>query len=274
MQAAFSGKHGQEEAREVAFFIHSHRRSGTHFLLDTVRQWFDVPEEFFALELLPDLNATSSREVDEGKRYWLVIDHEPFWAFKLSERHIWNSDRYLQRCTRLYMEGKHLYILRNPLDVLRSLYLFDKHGAEPKFAIDPNTSFRDFLLGGSLHEKAGGMNRVEYWANHVTSWCSDPRVLVIHYQNLKDSPESCLNDISAHFGIPLREVPRSVASSGVATSLTAESVSKGGAPSWDVDMVEIVRRTLSDFLEARPAPDVSACMALWFEGREIEAIQK
>lgn len=256
---------------EVALFIHSHRRSGTHLLLDTIRESFDIPDQFFALELLPEPRKESGNSLTRFPNYYLIIDHEPIWRFKLSTRHIWDSEQRLKRADRLYREGKHVYIVRSPLEVLRSLYLFDINGAEPKFAVDQKTSFRDYLLGKSLHEQANAMNRMEYWANHVASWCRHPRVLVIQYQDLKQSATECLKAISTHFGIPVHGVARSVAPSGIATGLTNACISKGVAPSWDAEMVDTLWATIAKTFDARSIETLRDHLAQWYSEWALSA---
>jgi FkbM family methyltransferase len=245
--APLEGKGGSSVAKstlEQVIFVHSHRRSGTHFVLDTIRAWFDVPD---GIQEVPGFLTPS-----ELGNHSLSKDHEPFWGFKLTQGHIWESQEQWHRTRRLYETGTHLYVVRNPLHVLRSAYIFDIHGAEPKFRIDPKTTFLDYITGRSLHERNNGLNRAEYWAQHVKSWCYDERTMVIHYQDLKANLRNMLSGISDHIGLPVRDFPRQVVSTGVATGLTGAFLSKGQPLPFDTDVIDVIRSAIGKIFGAPP----------------------
>jgi hypothetical protein len=244
-----------EAAAEPLIFVHSHRRSGTHFLLDTLRAWFDLPdriEEIRGETLAPKYeNCTLSK------------DHEPLWGFKLGQRHIWETQEQWRRGCALYEAGKHVYIVRNPLHVLRSAYIFDTHGAEPGFAVDPATTFLAYVKGGSLHERSGGRTRAEYWAAHVKAWYFDERVLVVHYDDLKRALPQTLRAVADHIGLPARETPRAVTPTGIATNLTSRVLAEGRTVAWDVEVVAEVKAAIDRVFGPPPWRGLEARVAEW-----------
>jgi len=236
-------------------FVHSHRRSGTHFLLDTIRAWFDVPDRIHSI-----LNPAVAPKYEP---YSLSKDHEPFRAFKFTQDDIWRTPDHLRRARRRYNTGIHIYIVRNPLEVLRSAYIFDISGEEPNFKIDPKTSFFEYLTASSLHQGGAGLNRIDYWATHVNSWYYDESVLSVHYDDLKTALQHTLAVISEHLGLPVRESARDVISSGVATNLTKTFLAGGHSVSWDDSAVAAVRSSVERILGPKPWGNLEPYMDKW-----------
>ena len=149
------GDSAAQASAEHLIYVHSHRRSGTHFLLDTIRAWFDVPEEIHAIPnpaLFPRVVASAYAP------YSLSKDHEPSPGFKLKQAPVWHSAEQRERGRHLYETGSHIYIVRNPLQVLRSAYIFDLSGVEPRYKIDSNTSFLEYITARSLHTRESRAN--------------------------------------------------------------------------------------------------------------------
>ena len=228
-----------ERDSEHAIFVHSHRRSGTHFLIDTIRAWFDVSKPL------------QNRWVRNAP-YSVSKDHEPYVGFRLTQRHLWGSPEEFHQARCLYATGKHIYIVRNPLQVLRSQYIFDVSGAEPKFKVDPNTSFREYLTGASLHEGKTGLNRIDYWVAHVKSWYLDQNTLPVIYDELKTALADTLAAISNHIGLPVRQSPRPVSATGIETNLTKKFLSKGHAICWEPATIAAVRSAIERELGPKP----------------------
>jgi Sulfotransferase domain len=239
-----------ENASEHAIFVHSHRRSGTHYLLDTMRAWFDVPEQI------------QNRWLRTAP-YSLSKDHEPFRGFRLAQRHIDAPSEQVRHERRLYETGTHIYIVRNPLQVLRSVYIFDVSGAEQKFRVDPKTSFLEYLTAPSLHEGKTGLNRIDYWVTHVKSWYFDDATLSVHYDDLKAALADTLLAISNHIGLPVRQSPRPVSATGVATNLTKKFFAKGHTIHWDAEVMDAIGSAVERILGPKPWRGLERHMANW-----------
>jgi hypothetical protein len=135
----------------------------------------------------------------------------------------------------------HLYIIRNPFLVLRSQYVFDVMGGEPKFKVEPNLSFRSYLLGKSAHElNVEGENRIEYWSQHLHNWATRADALIIDYDDLLESTTDTVEAISRHVGCRVRSSQRSITPTGIGRGLTERFLKGGREPVWERDIADLV----------------------------------
>jgi hypothetical protein len=228
-------------------FIHSHRRSGTHFLIDTISAWFDVVPGFCHFPAPPPENVSALPNTR------LVKSHEPIYGFMLNEKHLWTSQRQLDEHRLHYQSGPHLYIVRNPFLVLRSQYAFDVMGGEPKFKVEENLSFRNYLLGRSAHElNVDGKNRIQYWGQHILNWTLRSDVLIIDYDDLLEATTDTVELISKHIGRPVRSSQRAITPTGIGRGLTEKFLTAGREPVWDHDIADLVIATIERVATAQP----------------------
>jgi hypothetical protein len=244
-----SGNSATQADAEHLIYVHSHRRSGTHFLLDTIRAWFDVPEEIHAI---PNPAHFPRVVAPTYAPYSLSKDHEPAPGFKLKQIPLWHSADQRERGRHLYEAGSHIYIVRNPLQVLRSAYIFDLSGAEPRHKVDTGTSFLDYLAARSTHTGNRGLTRLEYWLMHVKSWYFDEQTLVVHYDDLKNDTASVVAAISKHVGLPARQSAREVAPTGIKTDLTKAFLAKGESVVWDTAVIDAIKAAAERIIGPRP----------------------
>ena len=243
-------------------FIHSHRRSGTHLLIDTISGWFDVAPGFCHFPTLDKTLPESEALTLPHTR--LVKSHEPIYGFQLNAKHLWKSRQHLDEDRRIYENNSHIYIVRNPFLVLRSLYVFDLMGTEEKFKIEADLSFRDYLLAKSMHElNADQKNRIKYWEQHVLNWASRSDVLIIDYGDLLQSTTSTVETISRHVKCPMRSSQRSINPTGIGRGLTARFLKGGREPVWEPDIVTLMVTTMAHLAAVQPrmAPFVDRWLA-------------
>lgn len=232
-------------------FIHSHRRSGTHLLIDTISGWFDVVPGFWHFPTAAQTSVGSNISVSPETR--LVKSHEPIYGFTLNAKHIWDSPQHLHEGRRIYENNPHIYIIRNPFLVLRSLYVFDITGTEAKFKVDQNLSFRDCLLGKSTHElNTQGKNRIEYWEQHVINWIARSDVLIIEYDDLLKCTISAVEAISRHIKCPARSSQRSITPTGIGRGLTDRFLKNGPEPVWESEIADLVKVTVERLATVQP----------------------
>jgi hypothetical protein len=232
-------------------FIHSHRRSGTHLLIDTVSSWFDVVPGFCHFPTLDNTVAEGEASTLHNTR--LVKSHEPIYGFQLKVEHLWKTQHHLNKNRRLYENNPHIYIVRNPFLVLRSLYVFDLMGAEDKFKVARDLSFRGYLLSESMHEANGqGKNRMKYWEQHVVNWASRSDVLIIDYDDLLQSTTNTAKAISHHVKSPIRSSQRPVSPTGIARGLTDRFLKGGLEPVWEPDIINLMEATIEHLAAVQP----------------------
>ena len=149
----------------------SHRRSGTHRMIDLIREHFPVLDGFFHLEELSDLTGPK-----------IIKTHEPSRDHKLALFSA-RSAASLPLMRSICRHSRYIYVVRSPWDVMVSLYYFFRGGGEPAFQIPPDLSFEDFLAQTNHLEMSMGLTRPEYWAWHVCNWCRHKDVLIVRYES-------------------------------------------------------------------------------------------
>lgn len=177
-------------------FVISHRRSGTHLVIDTIRNNFPaVSDAFLTLECLypqvkPHIPGPEF-EKQLGRGGMIVKTHmdaqletEPFAPL----------DEMKQLAARAAPRTKAIYIYRDGRDVLTSFYHYRaKIGPVPP-------SIHEFLQQKVSDWFPG--NRIEYWVHHVSGWLGRSDVLYVSFEELIRSPESVVAKLAAWIGLP------------------------------------------------------------------------
>ncbi|WP_165933769.1 sulfotransferase [Aquabacter spiritensis] len=184
--------------------VHAHRRSGTHFLIDTLRSRFDVDRDWFHLE--EDFFARLVRAPV------VIKGHERFWGEKIRGRDCWHSYLHWVAAAACYSGARHIHILRDPRAVLRSQFYFDLKGHEPAFRLKPGTSFQSYLRAPSARDPDRRVNQIAYWCAHVAAWLERDDVLHLRYEDLLAAPEAELARIGGFLGMPVRPAQRRASS--------------------------------------------------------------
>lgn len=162
------------------FKIISHRRSGTHFLWETLKSNFD-------------LKKSPSPEGDMGGFKWHLL-------------HKYTSENFV-------LNNTCVFLIRDPRDTLTSLWYYWKKGAESWFRMD------EFLKGKSFSEYIRGpfendmskiefaktspdfghfLDPVQHWIDY-TEWSN--YVYTIRFEDLKHDPIKVLDKFSEKFKI-------------------------------------------------------------------------
>lgn len=194
---AFLGGIGEcaDGVLQPAIIVHSHRRSGTHFLIDTLLQNFHVARDWFHLE-----EDFFSRL---GQMPVVLKSHERYFGEKTHSREPWHSYLHWVAATACYSSAYHLHIVRDPRDVLRSQYYFDRKGHEARYQIGPEVSFRDYLTRPSRRDPDGALTPPAYWCAQIAAWSRRPDVLQLRYEDLGRDMAGELERISAFIGLPV-----------------------------------------------------------------------
>ncbi|WP_234571541.1 sulfotransferase domain-containing protein [Rhodohalobacter sp. 614A] len=179
--------------------INSHRRSGTHFLIDSIRAnvqdaWF--PNHF----LLPaDFNIGSLFGKDEKvykifKKY-LNEDRPVIIKSHLlpEEMNIENpKDKFEQLIKDTFQQSKKIYIYRNGKDTLVSLYHFLKPGVDFHNFLETKN---DHIIRKIRTEQAYDENRVRYWGYHVEEWKKVEDVCILKFEDLKNNYTEAIKSV-------------------------------------------------------------------------------
>lgn len=202
---------------EKLFYVVSHERSGTHFLINS---------------LLLNLKIRKGKGVGDGAGWGFHNMGEWFGPYSNVENRFdhlqevleaWSclsdcaavvkthSDRGLFQ--QVCLDAPVVYIVRDPRDTLVSWFHYlnqDRYYRIHPWLEDHRCgSFHEFLhrptsgfLQSSYSLNGDFSNVVERWASHTAGWMnsSDPRVCRVHFSELKKSPEQTVRRIGAFLG--------------------------------------------------------------------------
>ncbi|MEM7453373.1 MAG: sulfotransferase domain-containing protein [Planctomycetota bacterium] len=147
--------------------IISHRRSGTHLTIDSIRNNFDCfrSQPLLTLETLQ--TAHGEHQTPDEFQSELACRPRIIKTHYLPRFNDLLPDANSQRLVNfVYRNSKKIYVVRNGLDVLVSLYEFRK-SHNKRFE---EYSFGEFIRLPTFDPEHKDLNKVEYWCRHVTDW--------------------------------------------------------------------------------------------------------
>ncbi|NQV49075.1 MAG: hypothetical protein HQ507_01155 [Candidatus Marinimicrobia bacterium] len=188
--------------------VSSHRRSGTHFLIDSLRRNIDSAEFPNHYSLPADFNIGSlfSKQEKVYAIFNKLIDSPTPVIIKShllpEECNIQTPrDKYEVLIKEIFDNSRKLYIYREGQPVLISLYKFLK----------PACSFSEFIREENDHivkeirrYQDFDANRVRYWSHHIRQWQLEASVKHVSFSDLlthfPETMEAVLNDLG--FDLP------------------------------------------------------------------------
>jgi len=174
-------------------FIISHRRSGTHLLIDSILNNINSKKkyDFFNLDKynkeIKDKEFNSlEQKINNGCS--IIKTHTDI-----------NIEKYFQKNNKLISvvkknlnEAKIIYIYRDGRDVMNSLYHYISSYSE----IIENISFSEFIKRKTTI--AFSENRItwlEYWVNHVSGWIKEKEILLVKFEDLLMNYDETIKEI-------------------------------------------------------------------------------
>jgi hypothetical protein len=256
--------------------VSSHRRSGTHFLIDSIAA--NSRAVFPAHRHLPkDLNVGSLFREDERvtRAFRSLLEKDGPVIIKchlLPEEMDLESPRsHHQELVRdVFRRAVKLYVRRDARDTLLSLFDYSRQTDPKAFLREPNDHVARIREPGPVDE-----NRVRYRAWHEAAWSRVPGVHPVAFEDLKLRFEETIRTVLAAIGEPapgrIRKpaVPRSrllhriqlgLHQAGLVESVACSSVRprKGnvgdGRAAFDAEDLAFIERESGEILEAGAAP--------------------
>ncbi|MCY4070707.1 MAG: sulfotransferase domain-containing protein [Chloroflexi bacterium] len=188
--------------------VATHRRSGTHWTIDALRNNSpDVSETFLTLERasshhdapMPLPEFRGQLKTLEGRV--LVKVHD------LPAATFWKRDEERTFALSVLRDSPVIYVHRDGRDVMVSLYYYMKSFDEDV----EKQSFSDFIRSESkLDGVDSGMSRPAYWAHHARLWLQQPNLLLVSYEALEKDYESSVREMAAFLGISARRSLRTI----------------------------------------------------------------
>ena len=179
--------------------VSSHRRSGTHFLIDSIRANIDNSIFPDHRKLPADFNLGSlfSKDYKILKIFKELINMDSTVIIKShllpEECNIKNpNDEYEELIKQIFISSKKLYISRDGKDTIVSLYKF----------LDPTIDFSEFIRSKNDHivkevrsENYFDKNRILYWSYHKNQWEKEEDVFQLQFQDLSDQYEKSIQEV-------------------------------------------------------------------------------
>lgn len=184
--------------------VSSHRRSGTHFLIDSLRKHIEDAEFPSHRHLPVDFNLGSLFSKDEKvyDAFTKLISVSTPVIIKShllpEECHLQSpKDKYEELIKEIFVKSKKLYISRDGKEVLISLYKF----------LSPSCTFSEFIRENNDHvvrEVRSNLdfdaNRVSYWSYHTSQWQQEQAVKQLSFSELKNDFQAAMREILQFLG--------------------------------------------------------------------------
>lgn len=183
--------------------IASHRRSGTHWLIDSIFNNIEgVNHGYFNLDNLRPGNPESIyieefRKMIRNKDQLILKTHTP-GNFEIFESY---NDRISFIKEEILPKSKIIYIYRDGRDVMTSLYFYMLKSKKIG-----KISFNNFLeTFNDFDEIFLSQNRIEFYKNHLEGWVFKENIHTINYESLHFSYIDSLKNLSDYLGLPLKK---------------------------------------------------------------------
>ena len=180
----------------------SHRRSGTHWVIDSLRNNLPaVSYQFYNLDQIyrchkkhipvKDLVLKISKSPD---RYVILKTHMTSYLTPFSQE----EREFVEN---LVENSKMIYVYRDGRDVLVSLYHYMREFREDL------PEFSDFIrMSNDFDPYYCSVNRVEYWKEHVEGWLgrSNLDIATVSYEQLHTDYVSTIRKLSEFLGLTIK----------------------------------------------------------------------
>jgi hypothetical protein len=198
---------GFEGQMTRAIIVASHRRSGTHLMLDLLRA--NAPGVSPSVMNLDRIDPTHpehlplaefDRRLRARRRVVLVKTHA------LPDPRTWQSRAAGEYASDLIAASPTIYVHRDGRDVLASLYHYVASYSSDVAA----QSFGDFLRARHNLPEAAGLSRPGYWQHHVFAWLDSRASALAGFAALRDDSGPTLRSLARQVGIEILQDIRTV----------------------------------------------------------------
>lgn len=187
--------------------IATHRRSGTHWTIDALRNNSpDINPKFMTLEQtepshhqpIPLDEFQAELESLSGRVILKVHD--------LPTASYWQGVQEREFALTMMQNSPTIYVHRDGRDVMVSLYHYMKSFRED-FA---DLSFSDFIRMDNELDGEPVMSRPAYWAHHVETWLKHPNLISVAYESLETDFEATVQKMGNFLNINLNNTLQTV----------------------------------------------------------------
>ena len=181
--------------------VASHRRSGTHLTLDSLRMnALDLDPDFLTLEAIEPGHPEHipagefERRLTSGTGTVLVKTHAP------PGRAAWASEEAADYAEHVLRRWPAIYVHRDGRDTLVSLHHFVATYS-PEVA---TLSFGDFIREQNTSRGAAGISRAAFWQRHVLEWLELQPAANVRFERLRSDFGGAMTDLARQLELRLR----------------------------------------------------------------------
>lgn len=188
--------------------IATHRRSGTHWTLDALRNNSpDICASFLTLERI-ETGHDAPIPLDDFRMQLESLDGRVLIkVHDLPAATYWKGEAERKFACAVLESSPIVYVHRDGRDVMASLY----HYMQSFDEIVKEQSFSAFLRGeAALDGVASGLSRPAYWARHIRAWLARPNALAVSYGTLESDYEAALRQMAAFLEVRLNRALRPI----------------------------------------------------------------
>ncbi|MEN8154846.1 MAG: sulfotransferase domain-containing protein [Acidobacteriota bacterium] len=182
--------------------VASHRRSGTHWLIDSIfNNLKGVNHGYINLDRLltgspENINVEDFKKKIITKKKTILKTHTP-GNFEIFEPFVQQA-KFIKE--EIIPQSKIIYIYRDGRDVMTSLYYYMLRSKKIG-----EISFNEFLeTFNNFDEFYLIRNRIEFYKYHIDSWMLKKNIYTLNYESLHLSYLDSLKSISEYLGLPLK----------------------------------------------------------------------
>jgi hypothetical protein len=183
--------------------VASHRRSGTHFMLDLLRgNVRGVHQRFMTLERIEPTHPKHLPPDEFDRRLRSTDSLVLVKTHALPTASGWQSPEAGEYAAQLLASAPTIYVHRDGRDVLVSLYRF-VGSYSPEVARQP---FAEFIRAAHTGVDAPGESRAAYWQQHVLAWLDRAPTTTASYEAMSADFEGTVRSIAEVLDLRLRPV--------------------------------------------------------------------
>ncbi len=195
--------------------VATHRRSGTHWTIDALRNNSpDISETFMTLERISIHHDSPLPLVEfrqqlaaQPKRVLMKVHDLPSAGY-------FGGDEESDYARNLMRSSPIIYVHRDGRDVMVSLYHYMRSFSE----VVREQSFSQFLGSNSaLDGVQTTMSRPAYWAHHAQIWLGNPNLLSVSYAELESEYDSVLREMADFLQVRLHRSLKTIDLPGAST---------------------------------------------------------
>jgi len=187
--------------------IATHRRSGTHWTIDALRNNSpDINPKFLTLEQTEPSHHQPIPLDEFQNTLESLSGHVLIKVHDLPTGMFWQSEREQHHALAIMQNSPVIYVHRDGRDVMVSLYHYIK-----SFRADfADLSFSDFIRMDNELDGKPIMSRPAYWAYHVNTWLKHPNTLAIAYEALETDYNATVKKMADFLNISLSNTLQTV----------------------------------------------------------------